>query len=94
MDTRTGNIFFGQNTGIPDPLAPELRLALDNFDGPGAPGKGIPGAHSEINALNQGLLEDRDSEINGYIFYSVRLRGSLQGQPIGMCANCSTILGQ
>jgi hypothetical protein len=94
MDTRTGDIFFGQNTGIPEPLAPELRSALEDFDGPGAAGKGIPGAHSEINAVNQGLLANPDSQISDYIFYSLRLRGALQGEPIEMCPNCAGILGQ
>jgi hypothetical protein len=94
MDTRTGDIFFGQNTGIPEPLAPELRSALEDFDGPGAAGKGIPGAHSEINAVNQGLLANPDSQISDYIFYSLRLRGALQGEPIEMCPNCAAILGQ
>jgi hypothetical protein len=92
MNTQTGDIYFGQNTGIPDPLAPELQSALDQFEGPGAPGKGIPGAHSEINAVNQGLLEDPCSQISDYIFYSVRLRGALQDEPIEMCPNCSAIL--
>jgi hypothetical protein len=92
MNTETGQIYFGQNTGIPKPLAPELQSALDEFEGPGAPGKGIPGAHSEINAVNQGLLEAPGSQIGDYIFYSVRLRGALQGAPIVMCPNCSEIL--
>jgi RHS repeat-associated protein len=94
MDTRTGDIFFGQNTGIPDPLAPQLRSAIDEFEGPEAPGKGIPGAHSEINAVNQGLLTNPGSQISDYIFYNVRLRGALQGEPIEMCPNCAGILGQ
>jgi YwqJ-like deaminase len=93
MNTQTGDIYFGQNTGIPDLLAPQLRSALDEFDGPGAAGKGIPGAHSEFNAVNQGLLANPESQISDYLFYSVRLRGSLQGEPIDMCSNCAGILG-
>jgi hypothetical protein len=40
MNTSTGEIFFGQNTGIPDPLTAQLRSALDEFQGPPAAGKG------------------------------------------------------
>lgn len=94
MDTKTGDIFFGQNTGIPDPLHPDLQQALDEFPGPGAPGKGIPGAHSEINAVNQGLFARPGSQISDFIFYSVRLRGAAIGQPIEMCPNCAWILGR
>jgi hypothetical protein len=70
-----------------------LQSALDCFDGPGAPYKGIPGAHSEINAVNQGLFADPGSSISDYIFYNLRLRGALQGEPIEMCSNCASILG-
>lgn len=94
MNTKTGDIFFGQNTGIPDPLHPDLQAALDEFEGPGAAGKGIPGAHSEINAVNEGLLANPGSQIGDYIFYSLRLRGALQGEPIEMCSNCASILGR
>ena len=93
MDTKTGEIFFGQNTGIPDPLHPLLRQRLDSFSGPGAPAKGIPGAHSEINAVNQGLFARPGSQIGDFTFYSVRLRGTIKGQPIEMCPNCAQILG-
>jgi RHS repeat-associated protein len=92
MNTRTGEVYFGQNTGIPNPLAPQLRSAIEDFEGPGAPGKGIPGAHSEINAVNQGLFADPSSQISDYLLYNLRLRGALKGQPIVMCSNCTTIL--
>ena len=39
MYTRTGDIFFGQNMGVPDPLAPDLKSGLEAFDGPGATGR-------------------------------------------------------
>lgn len=39
-----------------NPVHPDIQQALDEFVGPGASGKGVPGAHSEINAVNQGLF--------------------------------------
>ena len=38
---------------IPDPLNPELRAALDALEGPGAPFKGIPGAHRQRSRLGE-----------------------------------------
>jgi len=93
MDRQTGEIFFGQNTGIPDPLHPDLQQLLEDFPGPGAPGKGIPGAHAEINALNQGLFARPGSQISDFIFYNVRLRGAAIGEPIAPCPNCAWFLG-
>lgn len=60
-------MLFGQNTRIPDPLHPDLHLAPDEFEGPRAPGKGIPGGHSEINAVDQGLFADPASRISDYM---------------------------
>lgn len=93
MDTKTGDIFFGQNTGIPDPLHPDLQQLLDDFPGPGAPGKGIPGSHAEINALNQGLFARPGAQIGDFISYNVRLRGAAIGQYIAPCANCAWFRG-
>ncbi|HUZ39633.1 MAG TPA: YwqJ-related putative deaminase [Streptosporangiaceae bacterium] len=93
MDTQTGDIFYGQNTGIPDPLHPDLQQLLDGFPGPGAAGKGIPGSHAEINALNQGLFARPGSQISDFIFYNVRLRGAAQGSYIAPCPNCAWFLG-
>lgn len=92
MDRRTGDVFFGQNTGIPSPLHPELGAALDAFPGPAAAGKGIPGTHSEFNAINQGLFARPGSSVKDFVFYSVRLRGAAQGNQIMMCSNCASIL--
>jgi len=92
MDRQTGQIFFGQNSGIPNPLHPALAARLAQFEGPGAAGKGIPGAHSEINAVNQGLFARPGASMNDFALYNVRLRGSAQGSPIPMCSNCSAIL--
>jgi RHS repeat-associated protein len=92
MDRQTGDVFFGQNTGIPSPLHRELAAALDAFAGPGAAGKGIPGTHSEFNAINQGLFARPGASISDFLLYSVRLRGSDQGSQIMMCPNCANIL--
>jgi hypothetical protein len=93
MNTQTGEIFFGQNTGIPDPLHPDLHGLLDEFPGPGAPYKGIPGTHAEINALNQGLFSRPGSQISDFIFYNVRLRAAAVGQYIAPCENCQWFIG-
>lgn len=93
MDTQTDEIFFGQNTGIPDPLHPDLQALLDEFPGSGAPYNGIPGAHAEINALNQGLFARPGSQISDFIFYKVRLRGAAAGQYTAPCENCQWFIG-
>jgi hypothetical protein len=93
MDTHTGEIFFRQNTGILDPLHPDLQQLLKDFPGPGAPGKGISGAHAEISALNQGLFARPGSRISDFIFHNVRLRGAAIGEPIAPCPNCVWFFG-
>jgi hypothetical protein len=92
MDKETGEIFFGQNTGIPDPLHDVLASRIDDFAGPGAAGKGVPGAHSEVNAVNHGLFARPGSIVEDFMLYNLRLRGAAIGEPIPMCSNCSKIL--
>ncbi|WP_406642519.1 DNRLRE domain-containing protein [Amycolatopsis sp. WGS_07] len=92
MDLVTGEIFFGQNTGIPDPLHPLIATALSSFVGPPAYNYGIPGAHSEFNALNKGLFARDGAKIGDFVFYSVRLRGSRKMDQILKCPNCSQVL--
>jgi RHS repeat-associated protein len=64
MDTKSGEIFFGQNTGIPENLHPVLRPRIEAYNeasklagSPRAPrgGHNAPGEHSEINGLNDAL---------------------------------------
>jgi hypothetical protein len=93
MDLKTGGIFFGQNTGIPDPVHPVLEATLGSFIGPPVPFKGERGSHSEFNAINQGLFAREGSVIADFVFYSVRIRGSRALDQIDMCKNCSAILG-
>lgn len=92
MDRVTGEIFFGQNTGFPKQAHPALQAALDAFTGPPVPFKGVPGEHSEFNAINQGLVARPGATISDFAFYSVRLRGTAKGDQILMCGNCSAVL--
>jgi len=70
LDTRTGAISYGLNEGIPSDLHPLLRQRLDAYlkasQGNTPVTSGIPGVHSEINALNRAL----------------RAREALSGQPV------------
>jgi YD repeat-containing protein len=86
----TGEIYFGLNTGVPDPIDPDLERRIAEM-GPGAPFKGEPGSHSEINAINQGILAHPGATVDDFLIYSVRLRGSEKGQRIPRCPNCEKI---
>jgi RHS repeat-associated protein len=81
--------FFGQNTGVPPDICEPMRARLsqhisdlDNGRLPINQKAGDPGAHSEINALNQALVnrgerEGRpaeDSDINDMIGHNVSLK--------------------
>jgi RHS repeat-associated protein len=101
-DPLTGEIFFGQNTGIPEDLHPLLRQrlnALNEATGGAGIGKGLPGGHSELNALDQALKayeaasgQTATEEVLGdFLMYNVRLRGAAQGAAIAPCANCSDL---
>jgi hypothetical protein len=93
LDTQTGAITYAQNaSSIPDPLHPDLQAALNAFEGPGVPFKGIPGAHSEIYAVNEGLYARPGATIGDFLIYSVRLQRSRLGEQILMCPNCAQIL--
>lgn len=91
MDNVTGNVTFGQNTGIPSPLHPTFQDRIANFEGEPAPYKGVPGSHSEINALNKGMLARPGSTPEEFTVYNVRLKGTLKGQRIVRCDNCLQI---
>lgn len=81
--------FFGQNTGVPKDICKPLQTRLsqhisdlDNGRLPRNPKAGDPGAHSEINALNQALVNrgeregrpPRDSDIDDMIGHNVNLK--------------------
>lgn len=100
-DTETGEIFFGQNTGVPPNIHPILegRLAalLEETGGVGL-GKGKPGSHSELNALNIALQARvgvgtpvSEATLEEFQIYNVRLRGSKIQQPIDPCSNCAEL---
>jgi len=91
MDNVTGEITYGQNTGIPSPLHPILQDRIDNFEGEGADFKGVPGSHSEINALNEGMLARPGATREEFTAYNVRLKGTQKGQRIIRCDNCQQI---
>jgi RHS repeat-associated protein len=91
MDNVSGNITFGQNTGIPSPLHPTFEDRIANFEGEPAPYKGEPGSHSEINALNEGMLARPGSTLDEFTVYNVRLKGTQKGQRIIRCDNCQQI---
>jgi hypothetical protein len=93
LDTKTGQIFYGQNqANIPNNLHPDLQAALAAFQGPGAPLKGIPGSHSEVYAVNEGLHARQDAKISDFLLFSVRLQRSRLGEQILKCPNCAQIL--
>lgn len=91
LDNATGDITYGHNTGIPNPLHPTFQDRIDNFEGEGADFKGVPGSHSEINALNEGMLARPGSTLEEFTVYNVRLKGTLKGQRIIRCDNCQQI---
>ena len=81
--------FFGQNTGVPadicEPMQKrltQLQQELANGTRPTNVKAGDPGSHSEINALNQALLnrasiekrEPTDSDIYDMIGHNVNLK--------------------
>ena len=98
-DPVTSRIFYGQNKGIPPDLHPilqrRLEALLEQTGGRGL-GKGTPGVHSEIDALNQALrhreelgLTVTEASLEDFIFHNLRLRGAAKGQPIKRCDNCA-----
>ena len=112
-DSKTGKTYYGQNTEKrPDPMHPTLaRNATkaagynkENFPNAKPPGvyprKGVPGDHSEVNAVNSGML-DRDKDPNAdpphpneYTVYNVNTNGQTQkaGEGKPCCPNCQKTL--
>ena len=99
LDTRTEKVFFGQNTGIPQNLHPILDKRLKDYlqeTGGITPEKaGEPGAHSEINALNDALWartstgeEVQESDLKDFLVHNLSLKGTRKGTPVPRCANC------
>ncbi len=106
LDTRTGQTFFGINQGeVPTPLHPLLRARYKAYlkaTGGSTPVKaGIPGAHSEIVALNKALYAREaalgrvatESDLSEFVLHNRSLRGTtkIEGVP-PPCDNCRGIL--
>ncbi|MCG9768449.1 hypothetical protein L1D59_07485 [Pseudoalteromonas piscicida] len=99
-DNRTGEIFYGQNTGLPplNEVHPVLQQRLINYEkstgGNYPPYLNNPGDHSEFLALNSALnartkvgLPTRD--LSEFVVYNIKLRGENVMQSVHRCANCS-----
>jgi hypothetical protein len=105
MDRTTGEVFFGLNEGIPADLHPILRQRLTSYltetGGQTPPRAGIPGAHSEVNALNRALraFEGRtgraatEADLSNFSYHNRALQGArrVEGIPPA-CPNCAPIV--
>jgi hypothetical protein len=106
LDTRTGRTFFGVNLKQPPPdLHPLLRKSLDAYRtatrGITPARAGVPGAHSEIVALNRALyareaafgrpVEPR--ELSEFVLHNRSLLGAKKVDGIPPpCPNCEAVL--
>jgi hypothetical protein len=102
MDAKTGVIYHGQNTNsAPADLHPLLKDRLDHYDkvtvGQAPINLGVPGAHSEIHALNQAIkareritgVPVTEKDLSDFLLHNRSLRGKTKG--IGVpprCTNC------
>ncbi len=105
-DLETGEIFYGQNTGKePADLSPPLQdrtnavVAANQPTPEGMPpgwsrDKGIPGSHSEVQALNQGMKARPDSNPSDFALHNTRTKTNKNGnagEPMPRCDNCKPI---
>ena len=108
-DLETGQVFYGQNTGKqPENLAPPLQertnavVAANEAKSPAPEGyppgwtrdKGIPGSHSEVQALNQGMQARPGSTPEDFAVHNVRTQTNKNGNagdPMPRCDNCKPI---
>ena len=93
MDTKTGQIFFGQNSGLPATLEPRLGERLLAYPENWRPiyEKAAPGTHAEFGALNDALLARPGAEMSDFMVNTIWLRGSRSGLPIPRCPHCETL---
>lgn len=93
MDTKSGQVFFGQNSGLPAKLAPELgdRLLAYPGDWRSIYSKAAPGTHAEFVALNDALLARPGAQMSDFMVNTIWLRGSRTGLPIPRCPHCETL---
>ncbi|WP_257454895.1 YwqJ-related putative deaminase [Archangium lipolyticum] len=106
LDTRTGRTFFGTNhENPPANLHPLLTKSLTAYraatGGVTPPRAGVPGAHSEIVALNKALYEREammgrpvePQELSSFVLHNRSLRGTTRVEGIPPpCPNCEAIL--
>ena len=94
LDQTTGDIFFGQNTGLPKEIHPILASRLMGYpkDWRSIYSKASPGEHAEFVALNEALLARGGSpDLADFVVSTVWLRGSRRGLPIPRCPHCETL---
>jgi len=106
MDTQTGGVFYGQNTGksatnLAEPLATNTsRVIADhqaNHPSPYQPGwtrsMGYPGSHSEVQAASQALNTRPGSQLSELAIYNVRTENidTNPAPPMVRCGNCNQI---
>jgi RHS repeat-associated protein len=105
-DKKTGGVTYGQNRDErPQPMNPTLADNADaagRFNkergsaGTGMPpeglaNKGIPGHHSEVNAVNEGMKKRPDSKPDDFVVYN---QNPDSGTPMECCRNCKITLGK
>jgi hypothetical protein len=105
MDPDTKEIFYGLNKGkVADDLHPVLRKRLDSYlestGGITPPRAGVPGTHSEINALDKAIKSREartgtavvESDLKDFLLNNRSLIGKRCGVGIPpRCPNCAAI---
>jgi hypothetical protein len=115
VDKTTGKVYYGRNQdGRPDPMHPTLDANADRAAdlnmrhgsaGPGMPptglaNKGIPGDHSEVNAVNNGMLDREEARKQDPSLPPPKtedfavVNQSPDGKPMPCCRNCKITTGQ
>lgn len=102
MDSKTGEMFFGQNSidgSLPDNLHPILQSRLDDLGEATEIRAGVAGSHSEIFALNNALLAREaageavtEANLSEFLLHNRALRGPRAGtgKP-PRCGNCNPL---
>ncbi|WP_169334451.1 YwqJ-related putative deaminase [Hahella ganghwensis] len=99
MDSKTGDVFFGLNSGpggkLPDNLTPLLSdripdaSKIDYIKTQGA------GSHAEIHALNDAFIARPNADISDFLLYTINSgqKGSAAkfGTPVPRCPHCEFI---
>jgi len=101
LDTRSGEVFWGLNhSSIPDNLHPLLAQRIESYSPTGLPSKlGVPGAHSELYALNRALRAREkamgravtERELSEFMVHNRFLRGNRRLQSVPRCMHCAEL---